>query len=181
MYIETDLRKIKKYSKTKERENYKFRSFLKQYDISIKKLDSIVHKIYNEVIKHIDCTKCANCCKVVKPQLSKTDIKRLSESMGIPEKDFIYKYLSASSDERGFYIFNTLPCPLLKDNLCQYYDHRPKDCLSYPHLHKREFIFRLYGMIDNYGICPIVYNVYEQLKNRFNDFYKFDFEDLYYY
>jgi len=176
MYIETDLKKIKKYSKAKDRENYMFRSFLKQYDITIKKLDSIVHEIYNEVIKHIDCKKCANCCKAVKPQLSKTDIKRLAESMSKTEDDFTEQYLLESSDESGYYIFNILPCPLLKDNLCQYYDHRPEDCSSYPHLHKKEFVFRLYSVIDNYGICPIVYNVYEQLKKRFNEFYEFEFE-----
>ena len=61
-------------------------------------------------------------------------------------------------------IFNQLPCPFLKNKICLNYDHRPKDCKSYPHMHKDEIITRLWGIIDNYSICPIVFNVYEQMK-----------------
>ena len=36
----------------------------------------------------------------------------------------------------------------------------------FPHLHKEEFIFRLWGVVENCPICPIVFNVYEQLKDE---------------
>ncbi len=42
--METDLNTIKKISEEKWDENWKFRSFLKCYDIPIEALDSIVHK-----------------------------------------------------------------------------------------------------------------------------------------
>jgi hypothetical protein len=35
-------------------------------------------------------------------------------------------------------------------------------------LNKDEFVFRLMGVIGNYEICPIVFNVYEMLKRRFS-------------
>ncbi|MCD6223504.1 MAG: YkgJ family cysteine cluster protein [Deltaproteobacteria bacterium] len=38
------------------------------------------------------------------------------------------------------FVFNKKPCPFLKDNLCSHYTYRPKDCISYPHLHKSGFI-----------------------------------------
>jgi Fe-S-cluster containining protein len=56
------------------------------------------------------------------------------------------------------------PCPFLEGNLCSNYDHRPGDCRSFPHLHKHDFIFRLWNVADNCAVCPIVFNVYERLK-----------------
>jgi len=44
------------------------------------------------------------------------------------------------------------------------YPDRPNDCRSYPHLHKNDFVLRLWGVDDDSSVCPIVYNVYEKLK-----------------
>ena len=69
MEIETNLDFIKDMGKKKKDENWKFRSYLKALDIQPSELNSIVHKINNEVSSQIDCTKCANCCKIVSPVL----------------------------------------------------------------------------------------------------------------
>jgi len=166
MYVEKNLEKIKKTAKIKENENIKFRSYLKNIDMESEEIDSIVHKIYNEVIEQIDCTECANCCNSKKPTLNDKDIKRFVSSLEIQEEDFRNKYLEEieSYDNKKRYEFNALPCPFLKNNLCSNYNTRPKDCQSYPHLHKKEFVYRLWGVIENYEICPIVFNVFEDLK-----------------
>lgn len=65
MKVEIDLEKIKIIGKQKEDENWRFRSYLKGLDIEEEELDKIVHEINNNVTSQIDCTKCANCCKVV--------------------------------------------------------------------------------------------------------------------
>lgn len=166
VHIEKDLEKIKKTAKIKEEENFKFRSYLKNIDIRAREIDSIVHNIYDEVIKQIDCTKCANCCNTKKPSLDEKDIKRFVSSLDIKKEDFRKKYLEEieSDTNKKLYEFNLLPCPFLKNNLCTNYDNRPKDCQSFPHLHKKNFTTRLLEVIDNYEICPIVFNVYEELK-----------------
>jgi Fe-S-cluster containining protein len=64
------------------------------------------------------------------------------------------------------YTFNTNPCPFLKGNNCTIHNFRPDDCRSYPHLHKKNFISRTIGVIKNCSVCPIVFNVYENLKNE---------------
>ncbi|MFH1965187.1 MAG: hypothetical protein ABIJ42_06545, partial [Acidobacteriota bacterium] len=46
------------------------------------------------------------------------------------------------------------------------YSARPEDCRSYPHLHKKKFVFRVSGVFSNCSRCPIVYNVYELLKDE---------------
>lgn len=162
--MEINLEKIERTSKLKRYENWKFRSFLKGYDISLEELDSIVHELFDYVSSKIDCTKCANCCKKVSPILNENDIKKLSESLGISIQNFKKQFLK--KNDHGDYTFNRLPCPFLKNNICTKYIYRPNDCKSYPHLHKKDFVFRLIGVVNNYSICPIVFNVYELLKEK---------------
>jgi len=162
--IETSLNKIQKLAKQREEENWEFRSFLKGYPSS-KKVDKIVHTLFQEISSKIDCTKCANCCKVVKPVLTAKDIEKLSEGLGIPIAQLKEEYLTEYKEEKGL-TFKTLPCPLLKDTLCTQYPHRPAVCESFPHLYKKDFISRLIQVVENYYICPIVFNIYENIKDE---------------
>ncbi len=165
MKIETNLDFIKDMGKKKDDENWKFRSYLKALDIEPSELDSIVRKINNEVSSQIDCTKCANCCKIIYPILDEEDITRFSSGLNKRIEEFKSVYLSVTEDEIDKFNFNALPCPFLKDNKCTNYNHRPKDCESFPHLSKEDFNSRLMSVIEFYSICPIVFNVYEQLKD----------------
>ena len=165
--METNLKEISRISKIKEQENWEFRGFLKGYDIPLEDLDSIVHELFDLVSAEIDCTKCANCCKNVSPVLNENDIQKLSVNFGISNRQFQKQFLKKDKDKD--YIFNKLPCPFLENNICTQYQYRPKDCMSYPHLHKEDFVFRLIGVIENYSICPIVFNVYELLKEKIWD------------
>jgi Fe-S-cluster containining protein len=178
--METDSIKIGNLSKEREDENWCFRTFLKGYDT--KHLDSIVRESFRQVSEAIDCTSCGNCCKEMQPILKKKDISKLSKSLNITPDQFITRYVN--KDEDGESTLNQLPCPFLKDNRCTQYDSRPADCASYPHLHKKYFVFRLIGVVNNYSICPIVFNVYEALKSKleseFIDFQE-DFGESEYY
>ena len=171
--METDLIKIGNLAKQREDENWTFRTFLKGYDI--KNLDTIVRNLFKQVSEAIDCTACGNCCKAMQPILKKKDINKLSKTLNITPDQFIAKYVDKDKD--GDNILNQIPCPFLNDNKCTLYDARPVDCSSYPHLHKKDFVFRLIGVINNYSICPIVFNVYEALKNQLkSDFIDFQEE-----
>lgn len=161
--------KIYRLAKEKEDENWDFRSFLKGCnDLTI---DSIVHDLVKRVTSKIDCTKCGNCCVNIHPTLDNKDIKKMSKSLSISPESFNKEYVRI--DRKGQYILNQTPCPFLKNKKCTHYEARPSDCVSYPHLHKKEFIFRLMGVIDNTFICPIVFNVYEALKKELRS----DFDD----
>jgi Fe-S-cluster containining protein len=162
--METDINKIKKLAKGKEDENWRFRTFLKAYDI--KNLDSIFHKLFKQISEEIDCTTCGNCCKEIKPSVKKIDIEKLSKSLNITTDKFITNYVE--KDEDGENVLKQIPCPFLSENKCTQYGSRPVDCASYPHLHKKDFVFRLVGVVNNYSICPIVFNVYEALKTKLN-------------
>jgi Fe-S-cluster containining protein len=165
MKIESDPEKIKILAQNKEDENWEFRSFLKNYNIASKQLDAVVYRLNEEISSKIDCTECANCCREVLIELDRGDIKTMSKAVNLSESLFIEKYLTGAENSDR-YIFSKQPCPFLRDNLCAQYEYRPEGCRSYPHLHKDEIVYRLITVIGNCSICPIVYNVYEQLKDQ---------------
>jgi uncharacterized protein len=166
MRLETDLDKIKKLAEQREDENWRFRSFLKGCDKSDRKIDRIVHDLYQRISAEIDCKQCGNCCRKMSPVLSQKDIRDFSQSLGIDVKNFKEQYLAKDEETPNKFWFNKLPCPFLKSNLCLNYEHRPQDCRSFPHLHKRDFTHRLWNVVENYAICPWVFNVYEYLKKE---------------
>ena len=175
MRIETNLKRIKKIAAKKEDENWEFRVFLKQLPRSRQEIDAVVHPIVDEVTSQIDCKQCANCCKEIRPGLDENDIHRFAHGLNVPTATFQAQYLIAA-DEPAVFKFKELPCPFLENDLCSNYGHRPEVCRSYPHLHKKEFVSRTLRVLDNYEICPIVFNVYERLMDELwhNDEFGFD-------
>jgi uncharacterized protein len=161
--IELDLEKIKKLGQQKEDKNFKFRAFLKGKDSD--KTDEIVHRLNAEISAKIDCTSCGNCCVELKPPFTAKEIEQVSQRLNISSGQFKEKY--TEFDEGKRYI-KDIPCSFLDGKKCSIYDIRPKDCKTFPYLQKDEFTSRLFGVIDNYSICPIVFNVYEQLKIHYN-------------
>jgi hypothetical protein len=84
--IETNLTRIRALTRKKEHENWEFRAFLKEKCPS-EKLDSLVHRLYQEIASAIDCTACGNCCCEILPALDQEDIERLAQGLGISPKD----------------------------------------------------------------------------------------------
>jgi Fe-S-cluster containining protein len=165
MNCETNLTIIAKISAEKEEENWEFRSFLKTYDGPEEEIDRIVHRLYRGISSEVDCKQCANCCKKLHPVLNQKDIITFSRGLSQYINEFKARYFN-NGEVPGEYRLKALPCPFLKDNLCINYERRPLDCRSFPHLHKKNFTRRLNQVLDNYAICPIVFNVFEFLKDE---------------
>jgi uncharacterized protein len=159
MYI-TDIQLIKKLSGKNEDKNWRFRSYLKMQDGN--KIDRLVKPIYESVIKNIDCLTCGNCCRELIPSITNEDIAGLVAEFGIGEREIFEKYLNI--DEENELRLKGKPCIFLDGNFCRIYKNRPEDCQSFPYIHKKGFTTRLIGMIEFAAICPIVFNVYEELK-----------------
>jgi uncharacterized protein len=163
MFLELNLEKIKLLVEQNEEQNWRFRSFLKFEDD--RKIDRIVHRLYQKISQDIDCTQCGNCCRELNPLLTKKEIKLLANFIDISEDKFVEHYTELDATENKLGLKET-PCSFLKDHKCTVYECRPSDCRSFPHLHKREFTTRLINVLQSYSICPIVFNVYEHLKNE---------------
>jgi Fe-S-cluster containining protein len=162
----TDLVYIQLDSTAKEQENLAFRGFVK-HDLALsdRRLNAVVQETTEHVWSYIDCRTCGNCCKTQQPVFSRTEAQRIATYLGLTLKDLVAQYLTSDADV-GKYITRQLPCPFLENNLCTIYPVRPAVCRNYPHLH-RNVRSRLWQLLDNASVCPIVYNVLESLKTQF--------------
>lgn len=161
--IITDLVRIEKLAEQKSDENWEYRAFLKGSALPSKRIDAVVHRLNAQTSAQIDCTACANCCKTILPILDQEDLDNFARGLSMPSEKFTEEYLIEAENETGM-TFKGTPCPFLVDNKCSNYEHRPKDCSSYPHLHKPAFMRRTMQLLDNCAICPIAFNVMESLK-----------------
>ena len=160
MPLITDLTKIKQIADEKQAENDLFRDFLKQQNDDV--IDSMVHTLSETITPQIDCTQCGNCCKSLMINITKEETIQLSSHLQISETQLIDQYIEQS--EQGQMIINTIPCHFLKGTTCSIYEQRFTECREFPHLHKPHFTGRLFGTMQYYEICPIIFNVVEKLK-----------------
>jgi hypothetical protein len=161
--LEKDIDLIRVLAAQKEKENLRFRIFLKQREST--RIDRLVHRINSEVAKELDCTACGNCCAALRPLVTDNEIARLAKLIHTSRAVFIDRYTEHDAEENGRILKDT-PCPFLKERKCIVYDARPHDCRSFPHIDKDDFIFRTLQMVEHCGACPIIYNVLERLKKE---------------
>ena len=154
MKLEKDLKNIEQIAKQKEAENISFHKYLK--DLDAEKIDKIVYRLYERVRAQIDCRDCGNCCQNLRPIAS---YKELS------------KFVTDENMESYMYL-ESMPCKHHKDKKCSDYLNRPEECRLYPYLDEVNFITKAYSSLQNYAICPHVFNVLELLKIELDWSYK---------
>lgn len=137
---------------------------LREKEASI--VDQVAKKAHQKIISKIDCLDCANCCKSTPALLTKKDIKRIAAYIKITPRQFIHKYVI--QDINGELSFRKVPCVFLEeDNKCSIYAVRPKACREYPHTDMNMFNSRIKLHKANLDICPIVFEVLEEMKEDF--------------
>lgn len=152
---------LKRLTQQKKKETIRFLSQLKKR--KPENLDMLVHQLHREAFSDFDCLSCANCCKTIGPRLIPQDIERMASFLKMKSTDFYPEFIRA--DEDGDLVFADSPCPfLLPDNYCRVYEQRPKACREYPHTDRRRFYQILDLTHKNCEICPVVYDIIEELK-----------------
>ena len=144
-------------------DHLRLRRQLKDGIVSEARADALFHRFYGEVHATIDCTACANCCVEQSPTLNPRDVRRLAKALGMTAPDFTRSYLGASEEEPNALVFAQRPCPFLTTRRCSQYEARPDACRGYPHLHHKDMVGRLWAVVSNAEVCPIVYEVLERL------------------
>ena len=158
----TDLTLIKNLALEREYENDSFRIFFKQQDVAA--VDKAVHEINDRITPQIDCTQCGNCCKSLMINITLEEADNLAVQLDISLPILKKKYIEESS--QGQLVMNTIPCHFLAGTSCSIYENRFTECREFPHLHKDNFNSRLFGTLQYYAMCPIIFNVVEELKGR---------------
>lgn len=159
----TDLVQIRRLGEVKRPENERLRRHLKTHRYVERKLIKIAQEIQDQ----IDCTVCANCCRVATVQLLERDVTRLAKFLGISEGRFLRDY--TMHDDEGRLSLNWTEasgCTFLSGNECTVYEARPASCQNFPHLTKGEgtVATRMWQFTDRACYCPIVYNTLEAWK-----------------
>src|SRR5690349_9533892 len=120
----TDLVQIRTLGEKKREENLRFRRHMKAHDHS----DRILRRIAEEIEGQIDCTQCANCCRVATVQLAERDVERLARYLRIPAARFLAEYAAESAEEGVILRRTENGCVFLDGNDCTVYDARPDIC-----------------------------------------------------
>ena len=159
----TDLDVIRRRVAAEEDENVRFRQFLRyRLPWSDCRLDDFVHVIARKVEAGIDCTQCANCCRVLEVSLDTEDLLRLADHLKRNAEQIDADYGGRGTlCERAF---AESPCAFLCENRCSVYSVRPRDCRDYPHLGKPQFRDRMWQLLNHAEDCPIVFNTLQRLK-----------------
>jgi len=161
----TDLVQIKLLGEKKRPENERFRRHLKTHDHS----DRVLRRIAEGVEEQIDCTVCANCCRVATVKLSERDVERLARYFRITPAAFVSEY-TIESEEEGTILRRTeeVGCVFLEGTACTVYEARPETCQRFPHLVRGNgsIASRMWQFIDRACYCPIVYNALEEFKKE---------------
>ena len=159
----TDLVQIRRLEQQQRGENARFRAYLKSHRHSDRRL----RRFGEEIEAQIDCTACANCCRVTEVGITEKDIEKLAKFVGTSESEFVEQFTAL--DESGARILkrNEGGCVFLEGNLCSVYDARPHNCVNFPHVVRGagSIASRMWQFLDRVGYCPIVYNWMETVKD----------------
>ena len=161
----TDLVQIRMLGEKKRDENEKFRKHMKSRDYS----DRILRRLGEEIENQIDCTTCANCCRVATTQVTDRDIERIAKHLRIPVSRVIKEFTQPDTEEGGRNLKweKGKGCVFLEGNLCSIYDARPDICQRYPHIIRGNgsIASRMWRLVERTTYCPIVYNWIEKVKD----------------
>src|SRR6185503_3872289 len=158
----TDLIQIRMLGEKKRPENERFRKHLKTRDHS----DRILRRIAEEIQGQIDCTVCANCCRVATVEVTERDVERLAAHLSVTRKEFMTQYTEEKDSGRILKWTEGAGCVFLEGNDCTVYEARPDNCVRFPHLVRGSgsIASRMWEFIDRACYCPIVYNSLEAFK-----------------
>jgi uncharacterized protein len=158
----TDLVQIRRLGSQNRNENFRFRAYLKNHRHSDRRL----RRFGEEIEAQMDCTACANCCRVSEVGIIDRDVEKLAKFLGMTKEEFLRD--STQRDEFGDLILKRTEagCMFLKDNLCTVYEARPQNCANFPHLVRGSgsIASRMWQFVDRAEVCPIVYNWMEKVK-----------------
>lgn len=160
----TDLVQIKRLGEKQRVDNQKFRAWLKRHNFVERRFKAIAEHTEDA----IDCTACANCCRVATTQITERDSEHIAKFLGMKVSEFLRDYTEETEDEGRILRRDENGCVFLSGNLCSIYEARPATCENFPHLVKGNgsLLSRMWHMPDRAVYCPIVYNTLEKFKDE---------------
>lgn len=116
---------------------------------------------HEQVKPQVDCLACGNCCRSLMINLEDADIVRLAHRKGMADADFRTRYVEQGTHLQ---VMSCVPCHFLEEKFCTVYTDRPEACRGFPYLDVPGFKGRMTATLGYYAVCPIIFNVIEELK-----------------
>lgn len=161
-----EIEKLKQVAEEKRKENSKFRTYLKNHaDPEI--LDEQFKELHEKYFSTYDCSKCRNCCKEFKGRIPMNELERDSSYLNLTIEAFKDRYLEDKIED-GCYNSKNIPCDFYDGKECILGENRPNECKEFPFTNKEGRFWRLWGIMDNTEICPVLYEIVEELKKIYN-------------
>ena len=159
----TDLVQIRRLGVKNKNENSRFRAYLRNHRHSDRRL----RRLGEEIEAKIDCTQCANCCRVTEIGITERDIEKLTKFVGVTHQEFLRDYTQRAEDDELILKRSEAGCVFLQGNLCSVYEARPQNCVNFPHLVRGSGSIdsRMWQFVRRVEYCPIVYNWMEAVKD----------------
>lgn len=154
MILEKNVDKIGQMAFDRNDENRSFREFLRMQNPD--DIDRIVNALNAQITPLISCVECGACCNQVRPIATDEEMLKFVDEDKIDELRY----------EPG------IVCKHLNGKKCNIYADRYEHCKLFPYLDQVGFVKRISGVMFNYELCPIVFNVVEQLKLKLGWEYK---------
>jgi hypothetical protein len=155
----------KRNAERNDEENYRFLRSMKFRNYGFEP-DELAGELHKEAFQVVECTRCANCCKTMRPGLDEEDVDRIAGHLDMSADRFIATYLRLDPEDKR-YAMRQVPCPFLgDDDRCKIYDVRPADCREYPHTDKEDLVSRTMGVANNTLVCPAAFWIVERMKRQ---------------
>jgi uncharacterized protein len=159
----------RQYAERNDDRNFEFLRSLK-FDGDERGTDRLAARLHAQAFEIIDCTRCANCCKTMDVYLTEEDVERIARHLNICTEELIANNLQPRGEDEPDqppYKMNRQPCPFLgDDDHCTIYESRPACCREFPHTDKKGFTERTHAHASNALICPAVFWIIEQMKQK---------------
>ena len=159
-----DVNDLKELANNKKDENFRFRSYLKSH-ADEDELDKQFKRLHDKYFKIYDCKKCRNCCKEIGISFDDDELDNICKYLKL-DKD---KFKEKLNNQYGEYSFKNKKCEFLdENNNCKIEKCLPRTCKEYPYTNKEERLFSLISIVANASVCPVVYEILEDLKKVYN-------------
>ena len=161
----TDLAEVARLGMAKSAENLQFRRYLAAHHQRIETFQAIA----TAVEQGIDCTQCANCCRLSIVSVRAAEVARMAVFLGVDEAAVIQRYTAPDAESPRARTLRTGKngCVFLEDNRCRIYAARPEACRNFPHVAPGTHSLgsRLESHCRWAPLCPILFNAFEEYKH----------------
>lgn len=161
-----DPKDVKEAAKKAEEDNYNFRLFLKEHADS-KILDEQFHKLHKELFNQINCKDCLNCCRKLTPTFHVKELDQIAKEAGMETEELLA--LCDRTDYEEYQLREDIEvCPFLTESGCEVEVCKPATCRDFPYTSQDNRLESLLGMLSFVRVCPVVYEIFEELKKEYH-------------